>query len=255
MPSCSGGNGTPTEVCATFLEPSLLPYVTQQGIPYRRGYLLHGPPGSGKSSFIQALAGALNYDICVLNLSERGLADDKLIHLLSNTPERSFVLIEDIDAAFNKRVQTSADGYQSSVTFSGFLNALDGVASGEERIIFMTTNHPEVLDPALIRPGRVDLSVLIDDASPKQARCLFERFYGKAGTVENDTGEEDIGGEGLPDEELVRLAGEMEATIEEEATRGRRISMAALQGLFIRSNAYDAVRDLRTAFVSRNAVS
>ena len=80
------------------------------GIPYRRGYLLYGPPGSGKSSFIQALAGSLNYDICLLNLSERGLADDKLIHLLSNAPERSFVLIEDIDAAFNKRVQTTEDG-------------------------------------------------------------------------------------------------------------------------------------------------
>lgn len=80
------------------------------GIPYRRGYLLHGPPGSGKSSFIQALAGSLSYDICLLNLSERGLADDKLNHLLSNAPERSFVLIEDVDAAFNKRVQTSEDG-------------------------------------------------------------------------------------------------------------------------------------------------
>lgn len=80
------------------------------GIPYRRGYLLHGPPGSGKTSFIQALAGALSYDICLLNLSERGLADDKLIHLLSNVPDRSFILIEDVDAAFNKRVQTSEDG-------------------------------------------------------------------------------------------------------------------------------------------------
>jgi chaperone BCS1 len=81
-----------------------------KGIPYRRGYLLHGPPGSGKTSFIQALAGSLGYDICLLNLSERGLADDKLNHLLSNAPERSFVLIEDVDAAFNKRVQTSEDG-------------------------------------------------------------------------------------------------------------------------------------------------
>jgi chaperone BCS1 len=80
------------------------------GIPYRRGYLLHGPPGSGKTSYIQALAGALSYDICLLNLSERGLGDDKLNHLLSNAPERSFVLIEDVDAAFNKRVQTSEDG-------------------------------------------------------------------------------------------------------------------------------------------------
>lgn len=88
-----------------------LPHLSPLGIPYRRGYLLHGPPGSGKSSFIQALAGELNYDLCLLNLSERGLQDDKLIHLLSNAPERSFVLIEDVDAAFNKRVQTTADGY------------------------------------------------------------------------------------------------------------------------------------------------
>jgi len=85
-------------------------YIWLSGIPYRRGYLLHGPPGSGKTSFIQALAGSLSYDICLLNLSERGLTDDKLFHLLSNAPERSFVLIEDIDAAFNKRVQTSEDG-------------------------------------------------------------------------------------------------------------------------------------------------
>lgn len=85
------------------------------GIPYRRGYLLHGPPGSGKTSFIQALAASLGYDICLLNLSERGLADDKLFHLLSNAPERSIILMEDVDAAFNKRVQTSEDGYVDKV--------------------------------------------------------------------------------------------------------------------------------------------
>lgn len=200
-----------------------------RGIPYRRGYLLHGPPGSGKSSFIQALAGALSYDICLLNLSERGLADDKLIHLLSNTPERSFVLIEDVDAAFNKRVQTTADGYQSSVTFSGFLNALDGVASGEERIIFMTTNHPERLDPALIRPGRVDLAVLLDDATPEQAKKLFVHFYRGADDAP-------------PDELLESLGREVEAIVKSELGTGRRVSMAALQGLFIRSSPEDAVR-------------
>ena len=80
------------------------------GIPYRRGYLLYGPPGSGKTSFIQALAGKLSYNICVLNLSQRGLMDDKLNHLLMNAPERSIILLEDIDAAFNKRVQSSSDG-------------------------------------------------------------------------------------------------------------------------------------------------
>jgi chaperone BCS1 len=98
------------------------------GIPYRRGYLLHGPPGSGKTSYIQALAGALQYDICILNLSERGLGDDKLIHLLSNVPERCFILIEDVDAAFNKRVQTSEDGYAAKdahFVLRGLINVSD----------------------------------------------------------------------------------------------------------------------------------
>ncbi|KAH8116858.1 BCS1 N terminal-domain-containing protein [Phellopilus nigrolimitatus] len=209
-------------------------WYADRGIPYRRGYLLHGPPGSGKSSFIQALAGALNYDICLLNLSERGLGDDKLNHLLSNAVERSIVLIEDIDAAFNKRVQTSEDGYQSSVTFSGFLNALDGVASGEERIIFMTTNHLERLDPALIRPGRVDLLETIEDALPSQATRLFLRFY---------RGDDDVA-----DSELGILGAELGHIVEEQIKAGRRVSMAALQGLFIRSGPMDAVRQCADMF-------
>lgn len=212
-------------------------WYADRGIPYRRGYLLYGPPGSGKTSYIQALAGALSYDICLLNLSERGLTDDKLIHLFSNAPERSFILIEDVDAAFNKRVQTSEDGYQSAVTFSGFLNALDGVASGEERIIFMTTNHVDKLDPALIRPGRVDLRVLVDDASPLQAQTLFTRFYG--------------GSEDIPSDEVTTLAQELGDLIENEMLNGRRISMAALQGLFIRNSAKEAVESCRDFFIKR----
>ncbi|KAG9318840.1 BCS1 N terminal-domain-containing protein [Chiua virens] len=212
-------------------------WYADRGIPYRRGYLLHGPPGSGKTSFIQALAGSLSYDICILNLSERGLADDKLIHLLSNAPERSFVLIEDVDAAFNKRVQTSDDGYQSSVTFSGFLNALDGVASGEERIIFMTTNHLEKLDPALIRPGRVDLNVLVDDASPTQARTLYTRFYGESDDMSRD--------------DIDRMGQQLEELTAAEMRQGRRLSMAALQGLFIRNGAKEGVEGCRELFVDR----
>jgi len=66
-------------------------WYADRGIPYRRGYLLHGPPGSGKSSFIRALAGSLSYNICILSLAGRGLTDDKLNVLLTNVPERSFV--------------------------------------------------------------------------------------------------------------------------------------------------------------------
>ena len=73
------------------------------GIPYRRGYLLHGPPGCGKSSYITALAGELERGICVLNLSERGLTDDRLNHLLAVAPQQTITLLEDIDAAFISR--------------------------------------------------------------------------------------------------------------------------------------------------------
>jgi len=195
--------------------------------------LLHGPPGSGKSSFIQALAGSLSYDICLLNISERGLTDDKLNYLMSNAPERSFILIEDVDAAFNKRVQTSEDGYQSSVTFSGFLNALDGVASGEERVIFLTTNHIDRLDPALIRPGRVDLAALVDDAVPDQARTLFANFYGN-GQASGDASDE-----------VELLGGQVKEIVNDGIKDGHRISMAALQGTFIRHEAKDAVKSIR----------
>jgi len=158
-------------------------WYTDRGIPYRRGYLLHGPPGSGKSSFIYALAGKLDYNICILNLAERGLTDDRLALALSCVPPHSIVLLEDIDAAFPSRESASSSSASpsarlleqmqqpsrsSDVTFSGLLNVLDGVAASEDRLVFMTTNHIERLDPALIRPGRVDYVELIGDATDYQ---------------------------------------------------------------------------------------
>jgi mitochondrial chaperone BCS1 len=118
------------------------------------------------------------------------------------------------------------------------LNALDGVASGEERIIFMTTNHLEKLDPALIRPGRVDMLELVNDASPAQARHLYEQFY---------KGEENIS-EG----ELQTRSHALESLVEKQVEGGNRVSMAALQGLFIRSNSVDAIQDCEKLFVPRN---
>ena len=153
-----------------------------RGIPYRRGYLLHGPPGSGKSSFIVSLAGEMDYNICIMALSDEGLTDDRLAQALSVVPQRSIVLLEDIDAAFGTRVKgevgsSGANVGRSNLTFSGLLNTLDGVASSEERIIFMTTNYLERLDPALMRPGRVDSVHLLGNATESQARRLFLRFY------------------------------------------------------------------------------
>ncbi|KAF8857836.1 hypothetical protein BDZ45DRAFT_714766 [Acephala macrosclerotiorum] len=154
-------------------------WYVDRGIPYRRGYLLYGPPGSGKSSFIQALAGHFDFGVAIINLNERGMTDDRLAHLLTKLPARTILLLEDADAAFTNRRQVGPDGYSGgTVTFSGLLNALDGVAAGEERIAFLTTNHIDRLDEALIRPGRVDMTVRIGEATRYQAAEMWNRFYG-----------------------------------------------------------------------------
>lgn len=167
--------------CQEFIGSSK--WYSDRGIPYRRGYLLYGPPGCGKSSFITALAGEIEFSICLLNLSERGLTDDRLNHLLNVAPEQSIILLEDIDAAFVSREDTPSQkaAYEglNRVTFSGLLNCLDGVASTEARIVFMTTNYLERLDPALIRPGRVDFKQYVGYCSRHQLEEMFKRFYGE----------------------------------------------------------------------------
>ncbi|KAL8453282.1 hypothetical protein Emag_001948 [Eimeria magna] len=177
-----------------------------RGIPYRRGYLLHGPPGCGKSSFVMALAGELKYNICVMNVADPHMTDDRLQYLFATVPPRSLLLLEDIDSAIRR--SESAEGQQGeqarldrpsltqlsvnpygarSVTFSGLLNALDGVVATEERIIFLTTNQPERLPASLIRPGRVDLKVRIGYATPSQLRKQFLRFLPQADAKAADT--------------------------------------------------------------------
>lgn len=137
-----------------------------KGVPYRRGYLLYGPPGTGKTSFTQAIAGELKLNICYLNLSGGNLCDDGLNRALNDAPADSIILLEDIDGIFIQREEVQGNKRRRRrVTFSGLLNALDGVRSQEGRILFMTTNHKEKLDPALLRPGRCDFHVKLDNAS------------------------------------------------------------------------------------------
>lgn len=136
------------------------------------------------------------------------------------------------------------NSYKSSVTFSGLLNALDGVASSEERIIFMTTNHFSRLDPALIRPGRVDMQEHLDDAAGEQAQRLFTKFYG----LSDVEGEETLGVD-----EIGRLGIEVGGIVDEERRNGRSISMASLQGLFIRNTAKESIGAIRDLCVPKAA--
>ncbi|KAK5137793.1 hypothetical protein LTR08_007365 [Meristemomyces frigidus] len=231
-----------------YLHPASPKWYATRGIPYRRGYLFHGPPGTGKTSLSFALAGIFGLEIYAISLQEPTLTEGDLMQLFNGLPRRCIVLLEDIDAAGlvrdasddkkpdgkkkkqskdkqvtdvngvngeakkkekpgiaesakkddeytlmdlakelkalggqnkgGKGVKGNADGQPAaSISLSGLLNAIDGVASHEGRVLIMTTNHPENLDAALIRPGRVDRKVEFRLAMKEQIRELFTRMY------------------------------------------------------------------------------
>lgn len=182
--------------CKDFLQSE--DWYAERGIPFRRGYLLHGVPGSGKTSLIHSLAGELGLDIYVVSLSSKGMSDDTLAKLMGNVPSRCILLLEDLDAAFTRgisRDETSTgapkvatakdkdetakekDDNASTLSLSGLLNSLDGVAAAEGRLLFATTNHIERLDPALSRPGRMDVWINFKNATKWQAEGIFKCFF------------------------------------------------------------------------------
>ena len=228
-------------------------WYTERGIPYRRGYLLHGIPGGGKSSLVSAVASELKLPIYILQLSNELLTDDALARLFQTmTLNPSIVLLEDIDAASelvgardshsvkkepfeggskNDAVNPVEDTIEEDEkdkypnlaageerksdqninstdrtnimmlqlmqqqqeatkkkmederkrdrkwTLSGLLNALDGPSATTGRLLFMTTNHRNKLDPALIRSGRIDYEIEFRPVTSAQVERLFQRFY------------------------------------------------------------------------------
>lgn len=204
-----------------YLHPSTPRWYANRGIPYRRGYLFAGPPGTGKSSLAWAVAGVFGLDIYCISLVEPTLTEEDLGILFTNLPRRCVVLLEDIDSAGLVKRQTleeaeaakgdhgtqggaektgaeigaeiakaiksaqHKDGKSKNnhhnnnegISLSGLLNAIDGVASHEGRVLVMTTNFPDKLDDALIRPGRIDMRIDFTLATRYQIRELFTRMY------------------------------------------------------------------------------
>jgi chaperone BCS1 len=147
------------------------------GIPWRRGYLLYGPPGTGKTSLVTALASELSLNVCVLSLASPNVTDEKIGNLLASVPQRSVILIEDVDAFFQQRSKADTG---VKVSYSGFINALDGVAAHEGSVVFLTTNHPEMIDEAAIRSGRVDFRLELGLCNRDQMERMFLKFFDDA---------------------------------------------------------------------------
>ena len=161
----------------------------RQGVPYRRGYFFDGPPGTGKSSLVFALAASLKRPIYVINPSSMS-SDEALYSAFSRVPENGIILIEDIDTNVASGVRAKAPpkggrgdrggNKYDGISLSGLLNAIDGVWAKEGRILFITSNHPDKLDPALLRPGRIDVRRHIGLLGPAEVVKMYRAFYPEA---------------------------------------------------------------------------
>jgi AAA+ superfamily predicted ATPase len=200
-------------------------------IPYTRGFLFYGHPGTGKTSMIKGMSLHCKRHIHYINLSEIN-SDSELMELMDPKNinyKETILVIEDIDATIEAvksrdidpseskqstdpqnsstimasqiasqiatqmvtqfvtqsvhpqipQIPTQSKNYSGKISLSGLLNALDGVFTCHGRILIMTTNHPEVLDRALIRPGRIDSKYLFDNCDKQQIKEMYQVYFNK----------------------------------------------------------------------------
>jgi chaperone BCS1 len=164
------------------------------GVPYHRGYLLYGLPGTGKTSLVSAVAAHFALSVYYVNLTE--FNDRSLMAAVRQIPRDSVLLFEDIDCmrsgqkretaagADKQDGKTEKEGINNGVTLSGLLNVLDGFFAPTGVLFMMTTNHVEALDPALLRPGRIDYKLYLGTASDAQKVDLYLRFFPEGSELE-----------------------------------------------------------------------
>lgn len=150
------------------------------GIPFRTGIMLSGTPGSGKTSTATVVANELNMDVYYLSiLAMEG--DSDLEASIGRVPENVMVVLEDIDAVRSTKDRSEEKGAadvpnNNDVSLSALLNVLDGMQSPRGVVFVLTTNHPEKLDPALMRPGRVDLHEHLTALDHHQLTQMIEYY-------------------------------------------------------------------------------
>ena len=211
-------------------------WYSKKGIPHSFGLLLHGPPGTGKTSLIKAISKDTNRHIINFKLQKK-TTQKQLFNLFHNTNiyirnannvvekliiplNQRILILEDVDCLTDvvldrkyidekkkddemERIKTmSSDQYdaeknrkkyesrnngicgnlnnggkEDDVTLSFLLNLLDGVLETPGRVIILTSNFPEKLDQALIRPGRIDLNIKLGNCSKQTIYEIFTNFY------------------------------------------------------------------------------
>lgn len=153
----------------------------QRGLPHKLCTLLWGKPGCGKTSLVKSLAAKYDRNVYILNLND--VTDRSLPIYLSKVPKGSFVLIEEVDAFHAVKDRVNASPSKSFIddmaplTLVGVLSALDGIVSLDNIVIFMTTNHKEQIDEAVLRAGRTDLTFELEYLTSVEVEAYIRYVY------------------------------------------------------------------------------
>jgi hypothetical protein len=148
----------------------------EKNLPFRRGYLLYGPPGNGKTSAIRAMLSRPGIIGHTMNLFSEHLDDDDLTRLFRQAAETtpSLLILEDIDRCFDG---LQKDHRAPRISLQNLLNCLDGATTRDGVVVVATANNPTTLDPAILRrPGRFDRVVAFQNPSKELALRFFCRL-------------------------------------------------------------------------------
>lgn len=153
----------------------------KMGAKIPKGVLLVGPPGTGKTLLARAVAGEANVPFFSISGSEFvemfvGVGASRVRDLFKKAKRNApcIIFIDEIDAVGRKRGAGVGGGHdEREQTLNQILTEMDGFETGSNVIVIAATNRPDVLDPALLRPGRFDRRVTVDRPGIKDRESIL----------------------------------------------------------------------------------